>query len=217
MEETQTLEYISNFGVLVTIVLFLSGTPVAYEIHQRKSVGSVPFFPFLATFVNCFLWVVYGCLINETAVIVPNVVGMCLGVTYVVVYISYSTNVQGYQSNGIQAGCIILFVLYIGLLDPFFDEETHVKLVGWVACCGSVAMFGSPLVTVKEVMRTRSTKEMNFTMCLMNLVVSATWTCFGWMKNDNFILLPNFLGFVLSTLQVGLFGIYPSSSMELPK
>ena len=76
----------------------------------------------------------------------------------------------------------------------------------------SVGFFAAPLVSLFEVMRTRSTEVLPFAMIVANFIAGALWSMYGILIDDNFVKIPNFLGFGMSSFQLMLFAYYPSSS-----
>ena len=49
-------------------------------------------------------------------------------------------------------------------------------------------------------------------MILANFVVSGLWSIYGIMKDDNFIKVPNLMGFCLATIQLVPFIIFRNKS-----
>ena len=56
----------------------------------------------------------------------------------------------------------------------------------------------------------RSTEVLPFYMILTSFAVGGLWFVYGCMLNDDFIKIPNFLGFALATLQLIPFLIFRS-------
>jgi len=50
---------------------------------------------------------------------------------------------------------------------------------------------------------------MPFLLGVMNLFTSMAWFLYGVLLSDEFLQIPNFLGFLLSVAQLSLFVIFP--------
>ena len=75
-----------------------------------------------------------------------------------------------------------------------------------------MGFFAAPLVSLFEVMRTKSTEVLPFAMIVANFLAGALWSMYGILIGDNFVKIPNFLGFGVSSFQLMLFAYYPTSS-----
>lgn len=52
---------------------------------------------------------------------------------------------------------------------------------------------------------------MPFYMILTSFAVGGLWFIYGCMLNDNFIKIPNFLGFLLATVQIVPFVVFKTT------
>lgn len=94
------------------------------------------------------------------------------------------------------------------------DHDTAVLHLGFVASGFTIAVYGSPLVSVANVIRHKSTEFMTFSMSLAGFVVSSLWTIYGHLVQDKFITVPNGIGVILGSVQLLLFVIYPSTAQR---
>jgi solute carrier family 50 protein (sugar transporter) len=79
-----------------------------------------------------------------------------------------------------------------------------------IGCSLSVGFFAAPLVSLSHVIRTRSTDVLPFAMILSNFLAGALWSIYGILIDDNFVKIPNFLGFAISSFQLMLYAYFPS-------
>ncbi|KAH8068640.1 sugar transmembrane transporter [Aureococcus anophagefferens] len=82
------------------------------------------------------------------------------------------------------------------------------ELVGRVGVGACVAMFASPLSTIKRVLSTRSTASMAPSVTLASAACSLLWTLDGRDIGDLYVWGPNVAGLAFSLAQLGLFGIF---------
>ena len=83
-------------------------------------------------------------------------------------------------------------------------------LPGLLCATMSVMYCSAPLATVLEVVRTRNTKSLPFYLILATVLMTSSWTCYGLIIGDSFVIVPNMLGCAISTFQLMLFAILPS-------
>ncbi|RZC62623.1 hypothetical protein C5167_024378 [Papaver somniferum] len=76
------------------------------------------------------------------------------------------------------------------------DRLVRKAIVGSIGLVVSIAMYGSPLVAVERVLRTKSVEYMPFNLSLFSFL-----TCLSWLS-------PNFLGVPLGILQLVVYFIY---------
>ena len=81
---------------------------------------------------------------------------------------------------------------------------------GLLCASMSVLYCSAPLASVVEVVRTRDTKSLPFYLILATVLMTASWTCYGLIIGDTFVIVPNILGCAISTFQLMLFAILPS-------
>lgn len=96
------------------------------------------------------------------------------------------------------------------LLSSFmFHDHPHRKVfVGSVGLVASIAMYSSPLVAVKLVVKTKSVEFMPFYLSFFSFLASSLWMAYGLLGQEFFIAAPNFLGAPMGLLQLGLYCIY---------
>ena len=90
------------------------------------------------------------------------------------------------------------------------NEESARYILGIVGCAMGVGFFASPLASLAQVIRTRCTEVLPFPLIVANFFVTSNWWLYGIILDDNFVLVPNALGWCLATFQLLLFAYYPS-------
>ncbi|CAF0952916.1 unnamed protein product [Didymodactylos carnosus] len=183
-----------NICTICTIALFLTGTQICKRIYRMNATGDISGFPFIATFVNCTLWVLYGYSSDNSAILLVNLIGAFLQMFYALFYLRYAQD--RYNST---------------------DKLSVVFRTGIICCVCTVIMFGSPLASLKEVVQKQSTDSLSFPLCFANFVVATEWFLYGLLIDDRFVQVPNFLGAILGIIQVSLFLKYSKQSPLLPK
>ena len=88
-------------------------------------------------------------------------------------------------------------------------KKTAQQILGYGGCAIVVAMFSGPLQVIKEVVDTKSTKNLPFPMAVATVANCTLWASYGGLViHDPFIWGPNVLGLASGVTQLGLFAKY---------
>jgi solute carrier family 50 protein (sugar transporter) len=80
--------------------------------------------------------------------------------------------------------------------------------LGFIRVTCTSMMYASPMATITNVVRTRTSASMPFTMGVMNVLNSFCWGVYGALVNNMFFLVPNIIGVSLGLLQMLVTCIY---------
>ncbi|CAM9934526.1 unnamed protein product [Lampetra fluviatilis] len=184
---------------------------ICLKIKQKGSTLGLSMFPFVSLCVSCTLWLRYGLLLGDPTIVYVNAVGASIGVLYsIIFYVNTPHKRSLYRTMVGPALLLYAVLLYVKYLAE--DEDAARPHLGMVCTLWTVVNYGSPLATLAEVVRSRSTESLAFPLCAANLVVGTEWFIYGLMLQDMFIQVPNLLGALLGLGQLSLFLVYPSSS-----
>jgi solute carrier family 50 protein (sugar transporter) len=167
---------------------------------QKKTVGQLSNIPFLSLMTNSVVWSIYGSMKKDSTVFVPNASGVVAGIACVSIYHMYasSTNIRYY---GISTSILWLsFILgWLGYVD----------WVGSLGVCMAIFLMGSPLSTLKTVIEQKNTNALPFYTSLATFMNALSWFLYGSIEaKDPMIIVPNFVGLLLASVQMSLFAIY---------
>jgi len=93
------------------------------------------------------------------------------------------------------------------LLLLFFAENPQ-PLLGGIGAVVTVLMFASPLSQMMVVVYSKSTETMSLPLSATSAAATLSWTLYGYLRGDAFVMVPNGLGLLLALLQLSLFVIY---------
>ncbi|OWY91228.1 MtN3-like protein [Phytophthora megakarya] len=203
------LNIVNVLGTITSFVLFFSPFPDFRRIHTQQSTGEVRVLPVLMLAVNCYTWSMYGLLSGVYfPVMSVNNFGTLTSLTFALVFYRWSSDRQTLHKMGaITAAWFLLLLLYavLCLTDVIpLSDNTQAMIVGYLSVTINVALYASPLQTMKLVLQTKSAASLPATMCCVNLVNGSLWVLYGILANDMFVLTPNAMGVVLSFVQVVL-------------
>lgn len=181
--------------------------PVCYRIWQKGSTADVDPSPFLAGCGATFLWLRYALMLEDATMTGVNVVRLSAFSCYVLFYYAMSGNRSRISIKIISLICILtVIVLVCSSRGP--DEIFWSAIC---ACSSSLVCCASPLAGLRRVLRTKSCESLPFAFIAFSFLNSVSWSWYGLLANNNFIILPNVMGGVIAFFQLLLFLVYPSS------
>lgn len=208
MEYEHFLTLLSFTATVSTFGMFLCGLQICTRIHKRGSTDGTGVSPFYLTSVSCICWLGYGVLRGDHTVMFVNGIGLVFQSVYLAYY--YMKTRLKMWLNRLIFSELIISVLTASLVNSEtvkLDEKENI--LGVICMFLNIATIASPLVDVRQVIRTRSTESMPLMLCFANMAVSAQWLLYGILMDDFYMKVPNGIGTLISVLQLSLFIIYP--------
>uniref|UniRef100_A0A803LWM9 Retrotransposon Copia-like N-terminal domain-containing protein n=1 Tax=Chenopodium quinoa TaxID=63459 RepID=A0A803LWM9_CHEQI len=181
-------------GNITALFLFLSPLPTFIGIHKKKTVGQYSSVPYLATFVNCMLWVVYGLPFihpNSILVVTINGAGFFIELIYLILFVIYSD-----KKNKLKIVLIaIVEIIIVGIMTALVLGLTHTtkrrsSIVGMIAIVCNIMMYASPLSVMKLVITTKSVEYMPFSLSIASFTNGIAWTVYALFPLDPYIASP---------------------------
>ncbi|KAG8378931.1 hypothetical protein BUALT_Bualt07G0035900 [Buddleja alternifolia] len=199
-------------GNVISLFLFLSPTPTFFKIWKQKSVQSFKPDPYLATVLNCAVWVFYGMpFVHPDSLLVVTINGIGLGieVIYLTIFFIYS---DWPKRRKVLIFLLVEFVFFglIVFVTLMFLHGTKNRsmLIGILAIVFNVLMYASPLTVMRRVIKTKSVKFMPFYLSLANFANGLVWFSYAFIKIDVYLLVPNGLGTLSGAVQLILYATY---------
>ncbi|VAI92863.1 unnamed protein product [Triticum turgidum subsp. durum] len=213
-------------GNVISFGLFLSPTPTFWRICKAKDVEEFKPDPYLATLLNCMLWVFYGLPIvhpNSILVVTINGIGLVIEGIYLIIFFIYSTNNKRLKMLAVLgAEAAFMVAVVVGVLLGAHTHEKRSMIVGILCVIFGSIMYASPLTIMGKVIRTKSVEYMPFFLSLVNFLNGCCWTAYALIKFDLYVTIPNGLGAFFGLIQLILYACYYKStpkkekSVELP-
>ncbi|XP_070021677.1 uncharacterized protein [Nicotiana sylvestris] len=194
----------------VALILFLSPLPTFIHTWKKKSMEKFSPFPYIATFLNCGLWLLYGLpwIQPHGGILIMTINGIGLGIeiVYLTLFVLYSERKQRMKVFFI----VLSEIMFIGLIAILVitlvhSHEKRSTIVGNICMVGNILMYGSPLAIMKLVIKTKSVEYMPFFLSFFSFLCSASWTTYALIRLDVYILTPNLIGTVLGLVQLLLY------------
>ena len=132
------------------------------QIKRDGTTGDLSALPFLSLATNCVVWSLYGTLVNDMTVLLPNLSGAALGIYYTSVYSKYSP--KSIVPQLLVGGGIVGAATTMALTLP---AEQAAQSSGYTGCALAVILMASPWATRATVLRDKSTAAMPFVTSLV--------------------------------------------------
>ncbi|KAK3428164.1 hypothetical protein EUGRSUZ_F04274 [Eucalyptus grandis] len=140
--------------------------------------------------------------------------GAIIESTYVLIFVIYAPKMERTKIFGLVALAVAIFST-VALVSFFvFDGKTRKLFTGVFVDIFAIAMFASPLSIMRLVIKTKSVEFMPFFLSLFGLLCAVSWTVFGLINSDPFVIVPNALGSGLGIAQMILYAIYHERSRQ---
>ncbi|KAJ8555900.1 hypothetical protein K7X08_013396 [Anisodus acutangulus] len=203
-------------GNVIALILFLSPLPTFIRIWKSKSVEQFSPIPYIATFINCALWVLYGLpWVQPHSILVVTINGTGLGIeiVYLTLFLLYSDRKQRTKVFFIVLGEIVFVAILSACVLTFVHgNKKRAAIVGSICMVGNILMYASPLSVMKLVIKTKSVEYMPFFLSLFSFLNGVSWTAYALIRFDAYILAPNSMGTVLALAQLLLYATYYKST-----
>ena len=153
-----------------------SAIKTALQIVADKSVGPLSAFPFVSLLTNCVIWSYYGLLKSDMTVLVPNALGVLTGAGCVVGYHRFA------KQKPISMYAVSAALIAFSSLLAF---QGNYQLLGSLGCVVAVILTGSPLVTLRTVIKDKSTAALPLFTSTAGWLNSCSWSLYGFLvAND---------------------------------
>ena len=188
---------------LAAVATYAGSLLDALAWRAEGSTGSRSPLPYAMLLVNAAGWLAYGLLAGLPAVVIPNALGLFLASLLCASFASLSPSaLPMFGAAGLYAALVGL-AAFSGLASP--------EALGTLCSGVAIAMFASPLATLRLVLQTRSAESLPAPMILLGLVCTSLWTLYGLRLGNPFMYGPNGIAMVLGLAQLALLITFPSN------
>ncbi|OMO81552.1 SWEET sugar transporter [Corchorus olitorius] len=199
-------------GNVISFDLFLSPVPTFYRICKNKSVEEFQPYPYIATVLNCFMWIFYGLpLVVKDNIFVTTIngVGLAIELIYLAIYCYYANDRKKRVIVFVALLGEVIFMATIVAISMLALEFKHRALfVGIICDVFNIIMYASPLAVWGKVIRTKSVEYMPFWLSVANFVNGCCWSIYALIQFDLFIIISNGLGAIFGAMQLIIYAYY---------
>ncbi|XP_046918605.1 sugar transporter SWEET1 isoform X2 [Dermatophagoides farinae] len=199
------IEFVGQVATIFTLFSFLTGIPICRSIQLAGSTDNFSSLPFLVGNMCGYLWLRYGFMLDDPTMIFVNVIGFTLQSIYLFWFYLYTVPKSKINRPII---AVLSFIFFVHLYIQYSIEPEY--LVGLMACLSSLFFSISPMPLVFEVIRSKCTERLPFSLIASSFMVTLLWFIYGSLIGDSFVKIPNGIGAIIYGIQLSLFAIYPS-------
>nr|GMD94887.1 bidirectional sugar transporter SWEET4-like [Ipomoea batatas] len=214
MDTARTI--VGIIGNFTALVLFLSPLPTIVKIWKKKSVEQFSAAPYLATFLNCGMWMLYAIPSvhpNSFFLMTINGAGITIDIVFLLVFLFFSDTKKRIRvALIVLAEVVFIAALAIMVLTLAHTWKLRSAIVGSIVVVCSMLMYASPLAIMKLVITTKSVEYMPFSISLCFFMNGLCWTIYALIQIDPYILVPNGMGALSGLVQLVLYAIYYKSN-----
>ncbi|KAG6530338.1 hypothetical protein ZIOFF_012565 [Zingiber officinale] len=179
-------------GNAISLGLFLSPLPTFVRICKKGSVEEFSVVPYVATLLNCMMWVVYGLPVvhpHSTLVLTINGSGMAIELAYVLLFLIYarSGKQRGKVAAILAAETTFVAAVALVVLTTVHTNDRRSMVVGVLCVVFGAMMYAAPLSVMKMVIETKSVEFMPLTLSLASLFNGLCWTAYALIRFDLYI------------------------------
>ncbi|XP_015183790.1 PREDICTED: sugar transporter SWEET1 [Polistes dominula] len=204
-------DIVGTCAAITTIGHMLSGTFVCKDIYKKGTSKGFDPMPFLGGIGMTILMLRYALMLGDLVMVKVNVFGFVTNVIYMAVYYYYSPHTRDTLMLISKAvGLIAVFLTYAQMEHP---DKVEYRF-GIIVTILLYLLIASPLIHLKNIIKTKDTSILPFPLIVMGTAVSFQWLLYGIIINNIFVIFQNSVGFLLSVIQLSLFVIFPSKSSK---
>ncbi|XP_057818196.1 bidirectional sugar transporter SWEET3b [Cryptomeria japonica] len=212
--EKQLRFAVGIMGNCTSLLMYMAPVLTFVKVIKEKSVGQYSCTPYVIALFNCFTYTWYGMPVvskgfENILVSTVNGAGIIPECFVICTYIVLAPPKARIKVVRMVVAVIVLFII-MAMVSTFalHEHKTRKCLVGIVGIITSIAMYGSPLLIMKLVIRTKSVEFMPFYLSLFSFVTSTLWMTYGVLSKDALLAAPNVIGSPLGMAQLILYCIY---------
>lgn len=207
---------VNILATIATVCIFVSMIPTIWVLHKKRDNSSVNFYPLAAMFGQSMGWVLYGWAADVFwPVGAVNLVGAVLGLVFSAIHILHEKEYRRRYSLCFVAVTVLVVALLLYRVLSSQSDHTISLVLGYFANAGAIIMFGSPLILLGSVVKTKNSEKIATPMAVAGAINGSLWTAYGIMQDDLFVLVPNCASAILCFIQLVLVLLFPTKKVAV--
>ena len=208
-------------GIASFISIQISLLNTALEIAAMGFTGPYSNVPNIAATMNCSIGTIYAFCIHSAPLLLANFCGLIICSYCIMLFEANRSNSSSgdlewdYVGSPTRRRWLYIGPSLLVFISFLLACANKIDFVGLIMMIANLGMMASPLWTVFEVMKTKSTTSMPISTSAMLLVNGVIWTVYGMLLEDVYITTPNAAGSALAFVQVGLWARYELAHGQL--
>lgn len=219
---TSVREIVGIIGCAVCTLLYAAPILTFKRVIKKGSVEEFSCIPYVLSWFSALIYAWYGFPVvsygwENLSLCSICIIGIFLETTFIGVYLWFAPREK--KKLVMLMVSLILTIFGVTVFFSIFSIHTHRMrkvFVGSIGLVTSISMYSSPMVAVKQVIRTKSVEFMPFYLSLFTFLTGLSWMAYGLLGRDPFLTAPNSVGCLMGILQLIVYFIY-SNCKEAPK
>ncbi|KAL6864876.1 hypothetical protein ACP4OV_016027 [Aristida adscensionis] len=209
-------------GSAICLLLYAAPVLTFKRVVKEASVREFSCIPYILALFSTSTYSWYGFPVvssgwENLSVSGTCTIGVLFEVSFISIYIWFAPR-EKRKFVMLMVSLVLAIFIMTALLSSFIFHTHHMRklFVGSIGVVAAMSMYSSPLVAVRQVIRTKSVEFMPFYLSLFSFLTSLIWMVYGILGSDPYIISPNCVGCVTGILQLVVYCIY-SRCKEPPK
>ena len=157
-------------------------------------VSAVSYKYLLSNFVCSAIWLAYSLKIENTDLIVINLVATIITCLFMSLYIYAKIKVGHHQRS------FLLLLLSIPLILVSFSDQISTKNTGLLGTSSSIFTYAVSLDNISMVLKTRSKSAVNMGLTVACVLNGTIWMVYAILVRDIYVLIPNLAALMSATI-----------------
>ncbi|CAE7651763.1 SWEET3 [Symbiodinium sp. CCMP2456] len=165
----------------------------------------------LCFYLNCMVQLAYGLYLPVAPLVPCNAYGAAVGVVSTLVCWWFARREAQAEDWDRKAALGTLAIAALSMLAFAYAKyvEGGAEFVGKIGIFVAFSMYGAPLASIGEVVRTQSSETLPLLQSFLGFLNSICWLAVGLRKGATPIWIPNLVSAFLSCIQLALIYKYP--------
>lgn len=203
-------------GSILSILISASPYKGIKEAEKSQSLGTLNPYPFPIIACNNLVWMIYGFLIVNYFMFVPNFIAGAFVIIFTFKAVRLATPKVADRLLYVFLG-FYLFILFGGMFSFIVMDGMELSkrrlVIGIQAVIIQCILYTSPLTTLVRVVKERNSVYFYLPLTVTCLLNGLLWSIYGFVMNDFFVAGPNLAGVFLSLIQILCCVIFPKREL----
>ncbi len=190
----------------------LSALPSIIEVYRAKSTLAYPALPLALALMNAFHSIIYAFSNHRHIIIASSSLTLVFNVLFISIHYSYSRKPHHIIRLVLllPVASVILSLAYLMRMTPHCHRDLHhcfhqhANHLGLISTITSSLSYCGQLVTIRKVIRTKSSASISKWITMAVLLRAACWTAFAVIVKDHYYMASSSIGIISGVIQLVL-------------
>jgi solute carrier family 50 protein (sugar transporter) len=153
-------------------------------------------------YISCFCWYIYGDMLYSDQIKIINLIGMVASGIFILIYLYYE--IRKYVVDTVLNALLLgsgSYMMYL-TLTIMIDDDT---IIGKICATAQCLLHYFPIKNIYQVIKEKNFMLIPFCTAWGHMLCSICWALYGIMTTEVYVVIPQCIGIILSTVQVILF------------